>query len=33
MQGYERDPRSVAKRAEEYLGSTGWVTPLSLARA
>lgn len=23
MQGYERDPRSVAKRAEEYLKSTG----------
>ena len=23
MQGYERDPRSVAKRAEEYLNSTG----------
>ncbi len=23
MQGYERDPRSVAKRAEEYLQSTG----------
>jgi glutamine synthetase len=23
MQGYERDPRSVAKRAEEYLTSTG----------
>lgn len=23
MQGYERDPRSVAKRAEEYLASTG----------
>ncbi|NIR29733.1 MAG: glutamate--ammonia ligase [Gammaproteobacteria bacterium] len=23
MQGYERDPRSVAKRAEEYLRSTG----------
>ncbi len=23
MQGYERDPRSVARRAEEYLKSTG----------
>ena len=23
MQGYERDPRSVAKRAEEYMRSTG----------
>src|SRR3981081_2919164 len=23
MQGYERDPRSLAKRAEEYLKSTG----------
>jgi glutamine synthetase len=23
MQGYERDPRSVAKRAQEYLNSTG----------
>ena len=23
MQGYERDPRSVAKRAEEYLKTTG----------
>lgn len=23
MQGYERDPRSIAKRAEEYLASTG----------
>ena len=23
MQGYERDPRSVAKRAEEYMKSTG----------
>ncbi|MFT7288069.1 MAG: glutamine synthetase [Halieaceae bacterium] len=23
MQGYERDPRSVARRAEEYLNSTG----------
>ncbi len=25
MQGYERDPRSVAKRAEAYLTSTGLV--------
>lgn len=24
MQGYERDPRSVARRAEEYLKSTGY---------
>ncbi|HAF91823.1 MAG TPA: glutamine synthetase, partial [Pseudomonas sp.] len=23
MQGYERDPRAIAKRAEEYLKSTG----------
>ena len=23
MQGYDRDPRSVARRAEEYLASTG----------
>ncbi|VFT28941.1 glutamine synthetase [Pseudomonas aeruginosa] len=23
MQGYERDPRNIAKRAEEYLKSTG----------
>ena len=23
MQGYSRDPRSVAKRAEEYMRSTG----------
>src|SRR5690554_7926691 len=24
MQGYERDPRSVARRAEEYLKATGY---------
>ena len=23
MQGYERDPRSIAQRAEQYLNSTG----------
>ena len=23
MQGYERDPRSIARRAEEYMKSTG----------
>ena len=23
MQGYDRDPRSIAKRSEEYLRATG----------
>ena len=31
MQGYERDPRCVAKRAEDYLTSTGLAIPLSSA--
>ena len=33
MQGYERDPRSVARRAEEYLKSTGIADTAQIGRA